>query len=68
MYKVLICDDETDIRNALNIYLTAQGYETLLCANGQEALEALSRENIALVLLDIMPDAEQTAAFNARLA
>ena len=54
MYKVLICDDETDIRNALNIYLTAQGYETLLCANGQEALEALSRENIALVLLDIM--------------
>ena len=54
MYKVLICDDETDIRNALNIYLTAQGYETVLCANGQEALEALSRENIALVLLDIM--------------
>lgn len=54
MYKVLICDDETDIRSALNIYLTAQGYETVLCSNGLEALEALRREEIALVLLDIM--------------
>lgn len=54
MYKVLICDDETDIRSALNIYLTAQGYETVLCANGQEALDALAREEIGLVLLDIM--------------
>ena len=54
MYKVLICDDETDIRSALNIYLTAQGYETILCANGQEALDALGREEIGLVLLDIM--------------
>ena len=43
MYKILICDDETDIRNALNIYLSAQGYETVLCANGQEALDAGSR-------------------------
>ena len=54
MYKVLICDDETDIRSALNIYLTAQGYETVLCANGQEALDALKKEEIGLVLLDIM--------------
>jgi DNA-binding response OmpR family regulator len=54
MYKVLICDDETDIRNALNIYLTAQGYETVLCANGQEALEAVAQGDIGLVLLDIM--------------
>ena len=42
MYKILICDDETDIRNALNIYLSAQGYETVLCANGQEALDAVA--------------------------
>lgn len=54
MYKVLICDDETDIRTALNIYLTAQGYETILCANGQEALDALKAHEIGLVLLDIM--------------
>ena len=54
MYKVLICDDEADIRSALNIYLTASGYKTVLCANGQEALEAVDRENVGLVLLDIM--------------
>lgn len=54
MYKVLICDDEPDIRSALNIYLTAQGYETILCANGQEALDALKTQEVGLVLLDIM--------------
>lgn len=54
MYKVLICDDEADIRSALNIYLTAQGYETILCANGQEALDALKTQEVGLVLLDIM--------------
>ncbi len=54
MYKVLVCDDEKDILSALNIYLTAQGYETVLCNNGQEALDAMDRENIGLVLLDIM--------------
>lgn len=54
MYKVLICDDEPDILAALNIYLTAQGYETVLCSNGQEALDALEQESVGLVLLDIM--------------
>ena len=54
MYKILICDDETDIRNALNIYLSAQGYETVLCANGQEALDEVAKGEIGLVLLDIM--------------
>jgi DNA-binding response OmpR family regulator len=54
MYKVLICDDEADIRNALNIYLTASGYETVLCGSGQEALDALEHQEIGLVLLDIM--------------
>lgn len=54
MYKVLICDDEADIRFALNIYLKASGYDTVLCANGQEALDAVAAGGIQLVLLDIM--------------
>ena len=54
MYKVLICDDEEDIRKALQIYLTASGYETVLCGCGQEALEAVAAGDIQLVLLDIM--------------
>ena len=54
MYKVLICDDEADIRSALNFYLKASGYDTVLCANGQEALDAVAAGGIQLVLLDIM--------------
>ncbi len=54
MYKVLICDDETDIRMALNIYLTAAGYETVQCSSGQEALNAVQTGEVHLVLLDVM--------------
>lgn len=54
MYKVLVCDDEADIRAALNIYLKASGYDTVLCGSGQEALDAIAAGGIQLVLLDVM--------------
>ena len=54
MYTVLICDDERDIRSALRIYLTAEGYDVLEAANGAEALEMLERHQVHLVLMDIM--------------
>ncbi|MDE6916580.1 MAG: response regulator, partial [Lachnospiraceae bacterium] len=54
MYNVLVCDDEKDIVSALKIYLTAEGYQVYEACNGQEALEVLSREEIHLVLMDIM--------------
>ena len=54
MYRVLICDDEKDIRRALNIYLTGEGYEVDEAASGQEALSALSSSHFDLVLMDIM--------------
>ncbi len=50
----LICDDEKDIRSALRIYLTAEGYRVLEAENGQTALELLAREEVHLVLMDIM--------------
>ena len=53
-YNILICDDEQDIVSALKIYLEAEGYRTFTAANGREALEVLDREDIHLVLLDIM--------------
>ena len=53
-YNILICDDEQDIVSALKIYLEAEGYRTFAAANGKEALELLDREDIHLVLLDIM--------------
>ncbi len=54
MYNILICDDEKDIVSALKIYLEAEGYRTFPACNGREALEILEREDIHLVLLDIM--------------
>jgi len=54
MYRILICDDERDIVSALKIYLTSEGYETVEAYDGEEALAAIEREEIHLVLLDIM--------------
>ena len=53
-YNILICDDEKDIVSALKIYLEAEGYRTVAAYNGKEALALLDREDIHLVLLDIM--------------
>ncbi len=54
MYTVLICDDERDIVNALDIYLKSEGYNTVFAYNGQEAVEKVNTEEIHLVLMDIM--------------
>lgn len=54
MYHILICDDQPDIVNALKIYLKAEGYQLSEAFNGLQALEIMARENIQLVLLDIM--------------
>ncbi|MGN1145240.1 MAG: response regulator transcription factor [Acetatifactor sp.] len=54
MYNILICDDERDIVNALKIYLYDVNYSLFEAYNGREALEIIGREDIHLVLLDIM--------------
>ena len=54
MYNILVCDDERDIVNALKIYLNDPEYNVLAAYNGEEALEILRREDVRLVLLDIM--------------
>jgi len=54
MYNILICDDEQDIRNALRIYLTAEGYGVYEAADGQEALSIMEGQEIHLALMDIM--------------
>ena len=54
MYNILLCDDEVDIVNALEIYLRAADMRFLKAYNGEEVLEILSREEIHLILLDIM--------------
>jgi DNA-binding response OmpR family regulator len=54
MYNILVCDDEKDIVSALKIYLTAEGYKVFEAYNGEEAVATVDKEDIHLVLLDIM--------------
>lgn len=52
--RILIVDDEEDIRDLLEIYLVNEGYCVVKTADGLEALEALQKEDIDLIILDIM--------------
>lgn len=54
MYNILICDDEKDIVSALKIYLTNDDYNLFEAYNGKQALELIGKEEIHLILLDIM--------------
>ena len=54
MYNILVCDDEKDIVSALEIYLTSEGYRVFKAYNGREALGVIQKEDIHLVLLDVM--------------
>lgn len=52
--KILIVDDETEIRELLKIYLKNHGYKTFDASNGLEALSVLKDNDIDLILVDIM--------------
>lgn len=52
--KILVVDDEKEIRNLIEIYLKNEGYTVLKASNGEEALEVLAKEEVQLMILDIM--------------
>lgn len=54
VYKILIVDDEPEIRNLLRLYLENEGYEILEAADGNEALRIAGEEKISLCILDVM--------------
>lgn len=54
VYTILIVEDEVEISNGIEIYLKNQGYNTFKAFNGIEALEVLEKENIDLIVMDIM--------------
>lgn len=55
MNKILICDDEKEILEILQIYLEKEGFEVVKAFDGQEALETLYRyDDIKLAILDVM--------------
>ncbi|MGE7918757.1 response regulator transcription factor [Viridibacillus sp. NPDC093762] len=53
-YTVLVTDDDQDIRDGIEIYLKNEGYNVLKAADGLEALEILSENEVHLIILDIM--------------
>ena len=54
MYNILICDDDKDIVNDLKIYLQNPDYRLFEAYNGVEATELVEKQEIHLILLDIM--------------
>ncbi len=53
-YKILIADDEPEIRDLLRLYLENEQYEVIEAENGAEALRLVGAESPDLVMLDIM--------------
>lgn len=54
MAKILVCDDDKEIVEAIEIYLTQEGYEVLKAYDGQEALAVLKENAIDLLVIDVM--------------
>jgi DNA-binding response OmpR family regulator len=52
--NILICDDDVEIVNALEVYMKNEGYEVYKAYDGIEALDVLKKEDIHLILMDIM--------------
>ena len=52
--KIIVVDDEKEIRNLIEIYLKNEGYEVTKASDGEEALEILEKEDKHLIILDIM--------------
>lgn len=51
---ILVCDDDKNIVDAIEIYLTQEGYQVLKAYDGEEAIEKLQKENVQLLIIDVM--------------
>ena len=54
MQKILVCDDDKEIVEAISIYLTGEGFEVVSVYDGREALKALESGDIDLMIIDVM--------------
>lgn len=52
--KILIAEDEADIRNILKLYLESEGFEVVQAQDGEQALRMAQQEMPDLILLDVM--------------
>ncbi|MEQ2472909.1 response regulator transcription factor [Laedolimicola intestinihominis] len=51
---ILVCDDDREIVDAIEIYLSQEGYRILKAYDGVQAVEMLEQEDVQLLLIDIM--------------
>ena len=54
MYNILVCDDDREIVEAIEIYLSKEGYNIIKAYDGWEAIDLLKKNDIQLLLIDIM--------------
>ena len=54
MSNILVCDDDKEIVEAIEIYLRNEGYSIFKAYNGEEAIEILQKEEIHLLIMDVM--------------
>lgn len=53
-YRILVCDDDEAIVEAISIYLKTEGYQVEKACDGMEALEILKKKEIHLLIIDVM--------------
>ena len=53
MFNILVCDDDKEIVDAIDIYLSQEGYHILKAYDGLQAIEIMKKEEVHLILLDI---------------
>lgn len=54
MANILVCDDDREIVDAIEIYLSQDGYKIFKAYDGAQAIELLKKEDIQLLIMDIM--------------
>lgn len=52
--KILVCDDDKEIVDAIEIYLMQEGYEVVKAYDGQEALDVMKEQDFDLLIIDVM--------------
>ena len=54
MYNIVVCDDDKEIVEAIEIYLSQEGYKVLKAYDGEEALKLLDKHKVDLLIIDVM--------------
>ena len=54
MQKILVCDDDKEIVEAIDIYLSGEGFEVIGVYDGYEALKVLEETKVDLLIVDVM--------------